>query len=215
MQRSSAAFEKNFTAKSAAHKTCRRTQNLDAQNTCRTELKTVTSTAKTTCEALEALEKTMYSAKDSCEAKSGKAFEAYHTRLIEASQKTLAEYAKLKNWCSKAKKELEDKGPECTIALKTYETLKHNCDSVQDAMDSRIVFLAPTIGRRPASARLLERAMTRLSPMTSPDSSKGEARHLAHATSRRTWPGAKACLRTVRPKRVLLPAASSPAARPA
>ena len=90
MQRSSAAFGKNFTAKSAARKTCRQTQkqNLDAQNTCQTELQTVTSTAKTTCEALEALEKTLYSATDSCEVKSGEAFEAYHTRLIEASQKT-------------------------------------------------------------------------------------------------------------------------------
>jgi len=138
MQKSSAAFEKNFTTKSAAHKTCRQTQkqNLDAQNTCQTELKTVTSTAKTTCEALEALEKTMYSAKDSCEVKSGEAFEAYHTRLIEASQKTLAEYKKLKEGCAKAKKELEEKGPECTVALKTYETQKENCDSVQDAMDS-------------------------------------------------------------------------------
>ena len=138
MQKSSAAFEKNFTTKSAAHKTCRQTQkqNLDAQNTCQTELKTVTSTAKTTCEALEALEKTMYSAKDSCEVKSGEAFEAYHTRLIEASQKTLAEYKKLKEGCAKAKKELEEKGPECTVALKTYESQKENCDSVQDAMDS-------------------------------------------------------------------------------
>ncbi|CAE7857083.1 unnamed protein product [Symbiodinium microadriaticum] len=138
MQRSSAAFEKNFTTKSAAHKTCRQTQkqNLDTQNTCQTELKTVTSTAKTTCEALEALEKTMYSAKDSCEVKSGEAFEAYHTRLIEASQKTLVEYKKLKEGCAKAKEELESKGPECTIALKTYEDQKENCDSVQDAMDS-------------------------------------------------------------------------------
>jgi len=138
MQRSSAAFENNFTAKSAAHKTCRQTQkqNMDAQNTCQTELKTVTSTAKTTCDALEALEKTMYSAKDSCEVKSGEAFEDYHTRLIEASQKSLAEYKKLKEGCATAKKELEDKGPECTVALKTYETQKHNCDSVQDAMDS-------------------------------------------------------------------------------
>ena len=138
MQRSSAAFENNFTAKSAAHKTCRQTQkqNMDAQNTCQTELKTVTSTGKTTCDALEALEKTMYSAKDSCEVKSGEAFEDYHTRLIEASQKSLAEYKKLKEGCATAKKELEDKGPECTVALKTYETQKHNCDSVQDAMDS-------------------------------------------------------------------------------
>ena len=138
MQKSSAAFEKNFSTKSAAHKTCRQTQkqNLDAQNTCQTELKTVTSTAKTTCDALEALEKTMYSAKDSCEVKSGEAFEAYHTRLIEASQKTLAEYKKLKEGCAKAKQELEEKGPECTVALKTYESQKENCDSVQDAMDS-------------------------------------------------------------------------------
>ena len=98
----------------------------------------------------------------------------------------MAEYTNLKEGCAKAKKELEDKGPECTITLKNYESQKHNCDSVQDAMDS---LSCSTMRRRPASARLLERAMTSLSPITSlsrlrPDPAtlleEGVARHLAH-----------------------------------
>ena len=255
MQKSSAAFEKNFSTKSAAHKTCRQTQkqNLDAQNTCQTELKTVTSTAKTTCDALEALEKTMYSAKDSCEVKSGEAFEAYHTRLIEASQKTLAEYKKLKEGCAKAKQELEEKGPECTVALKTYESQKENCDSVQDAMDSlSCSHYEAATSKCEASGTCYDKAVAnyesvQTSSMTQLDSLKKEWRAIlrmeciiqvfnleeskrasaidscqakdmsAPATSPQTRlavqgtcrPTSRACQQTVRPRHVLLLAASS------
>ncbi|OLQ15468.1 hypothetical protein AK812_SmicGene310 [Symbiodinium microadriaticum] len=64
---------------------CRANCDRDAQRRCnKNQPKTSTSTAKTTPVALEAQEKTMHSAKDSCEV-SGE-------WLIEASQKTLAEY---------------------------------------------------------------------------------------------------------------------------
>ncbi|CAE7236181.1 unnamed protein product [Symbiodinium sp. CCMP2592] len=71
-QGSSEAFEKNFAAESAVHKTCLQTEkpNLDVQNTRQTGLKTVTSTATTTGEVQE---NAMHSAKDSCEVKSGAA----------------------------------------------------------------------------------------------------------------------------------------------
>ena len=138
MQQSAAAFEQNFMAKSTAHKTCRQTEkaNLDEQKSCESELATLTATEKTTCDAFAALEKTMYDYKSSCEVKTGETFEAYHTRLIEASQKKLTDYKKLKEDCASAKTALESKGPECTTALKTYANQKANCDSVQDAMDS-------------------------------------------------------------------------------
>ena len=78
----------------------------------------------------------MYEYKSTCEVQAGETFEAFHTRIIEASQKHLADYKTAKSACEDAKKAVEEKETECTTALKTYESQKTNCDSVQDAMDS-------------------------------------------------------------------------------
>ena len=83
-----------------------------------------------------AMEKTMYEYKSTCEVQAGETFEAFHSRIIEASQKHLADYKKAKSACEDAKKAVEEKQTECTTALKTLESQKTNCDSVQDAMDS-------------------------------------------------------------------------------
>ena len=78
----------------------------------------------------------MYEYKSTCEVQAGETCEAFHSRIIEASQKHLADYKKAKSACEDAKKAVEEKETECTTALKTYESQKTNCDSVQDAMDS-------------------------------------------------------------------------------
>ncbi|CAE7480781.1 unnamed protein product, partial [Symbiodinium pilosum] len=125
---SASTFKTDFTAKSDAHKTCRQTEklNFNEHKTCDKDHETAKATQTTSCDAVAAMEKTMYEYKSTCEVQAGETFEAFHTRIIKASQKHLADYKTAKSACEDAKKAVEEKETECTTALKTYESQKTN-----------------------------------------------------------------------------------------
>ncbi|CAE7391292.1 unnamed protein product [Symbiodinium natans] len=130
-------FKSDFTAKSELHSQCRASEQakLTKKTSCDSELASVTDLKDTACNALAALEKTMFDYKDQCGAKTGETFKAYHTRLAEASNTLIAKWDKLSTECADAKKKFDEKTTSCKSSAAAHVSQKEHCDSVQDSMD--------------------------------------------------------------------------------
>ncbi|CAE7548985.1 unnamed protein product [Symbiodinium sp. CCMP2592] len=130
-------LKNDFNSKSQLHSQCRSSEKtkLDEKTACAADIKTLTESKDTTCGALAALEKSIYSYGASISVQNGETFKPFHSRLIQASQQKLAEWETADAQCTDATTKLTARTTECANADTDYTSQKAHCDSVQDAMD--------------------------------------------------------------------------------